>query len=198
MTSTEHIELLADQRHAAERRLERQLQNLSYEILTLGSGVLEPDEVEPDLADKDRLEEVKEKFGWPSHDTDDDFRRTKGMTLEEFRGLLSDNSEEGLLNFRATLGVPPIEDFDFGAPTHTWQGMKPVLHRAYAVMPELMTDICQALETFSLSEQRGYLASDEATPTVEAMFVAYKVMTRLVPKSDGGQHDNNSHDVLTR
>lgn len=199
MTTTGPSEKLAVQRDAAERFLRDEVKNPAYEVLTSGSGVLELDDINDDLVDIERLDHVLSVFGWPRHDIDDAFRETRDMEMSEFRQLLSDNSvDKGMVNFRATLGVPPIEEFDLSTPTNTWQGMKPALHRAYAVMPDLMGGIREALEVFSLNEQRYYLASDEADPTVEAMFIAYKVMTRLVPASEAAEYDLNSHDVLTR
>lgn len=199
MTTTGKSEKFATQRGAIERYLREEVKNSAYDALVSGSGVLELDEINDDLVDVEKLDRVLSVFGWPQHDVDDSFRETQNMEISEFRQRLSDNTfEGGMLNFRATLAVPPIEEFDLSAPMNTWQGMKPVLHRAYAVMPDLMNGIREALEVFSLSEQRLYLASEEADSTVEAMFVAYKVMTRLVSRADAADHELNSHDVLTR
>lgn len=197
------VDLIAH-RETLRSSLEIELINPAYPKYCYESGPLTIDQVDDELVDIDTLQVVLEKHEWPV-ETEGDFYKSRGYALPNFYNeLFSNDIENKMTNFRARLKVPLINNMSEAKSPMEWYGMSPELHRAYAVAPVLMTNIQGIFASFEhlpmfqeAKATRDYFADEDNDAALEAVFVAYNMMTRLIRPEEGTPADIDSHDALT-
>ncbi|HRF28936.1 MAG TPA: hypothetical protein PL051_04875 [Candidatus Saccharibacteria bacterium] len=155
--------------------------------------------------------EADSVFGWPDIE-DRDIRAPHDYSDADFIANLYDNNAynknpRSLGNFTARLRANPILDMrDASAKLSDLYGLSPELHRAYAVMPEVMfalNTIFNELAQFASNEERvAWLKLPANADIVTVTNMVYRIMGRLVRASDkrdaeGKPLVSDAHTALT-
>jgi len=202
----------------ARRTLHSSVENIDYLAYAVGKGPLLLSEIDPSLRQNDAFQETIGAYGWPSAMEDGIIEPTKDYgSSRDFLVSMKPVDVHGPRHitsdhFLTLVSQPVIRTFSEARTGNGFYGILPYLHRGHAVAPDLFDSLQKSLqklyERYAIisyqDEMYTELLKDQNADVVEAMYMAYHILGRLIKVNDldtviGNHHEstNSSKPILS-
>lgn len=167
-------------------KIEQTQQDERYDVYADGEGPLGIGALDPRTRISPDFLEVLRKYGWPSQIEDGAIEPVHEYgSAAEFIEALRADGQPYLNNLNAMFEATPTEEFSMD----NLYGIKPPLHRARVVAPDLFEGIRDLYRGFREQKPRSQHADltavlRENEVVAEQVFKAFKILGRLVKTTD--------------
>lgn len=168
---------------AALDLIEQSASDERYDVYASEEGPLTVAELDPETRLSPIFKDVVDVYDWPSRMEDGTIESVyEYASPEDFIVALRGDGEPFLNNLNAIFRATRTDEFEI----NNLYGIKPPLHRAYAIAPDLFDGIRQLYELFPPvvgSSQLTELLRDQPVVS-EQLFKAFRILGRLVKTTD--------------
>lgn len=172
----------------AIRILEKAAKNDRYSQYAEGRGPLTVGEIDPAIATSDDFLDILATYEWPSPLDATIEPPFEYGAAQDFVTCLRGDSDKGpyLNNLNAFFASTPTNEF----VTHNMYGSAPVMHRAYAIAPDLFSGIHDLYASSRPVVDRANLSRimKENTGVATSLYNAFFVLSRLIKVGDQDTH----------